>query len=92
MMELVFIGLFTALIIVIFWPNIKMWWNIFIKHHLVGNFDDEKFKAPFCFDCNELSCEGCKAYKKFVDEGDDSGWAEFLNMKYGKKVDKQIDI
>jgi hypothetical protein len=85
--ELILIILIIALIIVVCWPNLKWWYELYIKPSLTEVQNDEYFKKhpntpPFCYECNELSCKGCKAHQAYL-EDPKKGWDVWYNeMKY----------
>ena len=53
----------------------------FVDKHLVSDFPDEL--PPFCFDCNEGSCEGCSAHQAYLRDKD-AGWKEWDEKKLDK--------
>lgn len=78
-MEYVLVILVIALLSVIFWPNLKWWFGVYIKPSIQEDFPENL--PPFCHECNKTSCKGCKAHQAYL-HSKDEGWAEWYNMKY----------
>lgn len=87
--ELLIVVLVITLFSVIFWPNLKWWYGLYIKPSIEQDFP-EKY-PPFCFECNASSCKGCKAHQAYLKNHAD-GWAAWYEMKYGdpKNMEKTL--
>ena len=88
-MEYLLVILVITLFGVIFWPNLKWWYGVYIKPSLIQDFPEEL--PPFCFECNATDCKGCKAHQAYL-KNHSEGWTEFYTMKYGnpKNIEKTL--
>lgn len=84
--ELILIILIIALITVVCWPNLKWWYELYIKPSVVQDFPEKH--PPFCFECNAPSCKGCKAHQAYLKDPA-KGWDEWYNMKHS--LDKNFE-